>query len=114
VAVSLDGIDLSGSNSFIGSTRKTSSYETASGPRQGTSQSDNAVSQGDAVDITTTASLLAHLERSLTAQPAVDTQKVDAIRKAVESGTYTVDPAKVAAGLTHSERTLAQLPLAEI
>jgi negative regulator of flagellin synthesis FlgM len=112
MAVSLNGIDLSGSS--IGSTRKTSSYETASGPRNGTPQPEAAASQGDAVDITSTASLLAHLQRSLSAQPAVDNNKVDAIRKAVENGTYSVDPAKVAAGLTRSERTLAQLPLAEI
>jgi negative regulator of flagellin synthesis FlgM len=113
VAVNLNGIDLNGSGSSIGTTRKTSSYDTST-LRNGTSQSESTASQGDAVDITSTAALLAHLERSLSAQPAVDTNKVDALRKAVENGTYTVDPAKVAAGLTNSERTLAQLPVAEI
>lgn len=112
MAVNLSGIDLNGSS--IGSARKTSSYETPSVTRNGPSQPEGTPSQGDAVDITSTASLLAHLEQSLRSQPAVDANKVDAIRKALENGTYNIDPAKVAAGLTYSERTLAQLPLAEI
>ena len=67
-----------------------------------------------AVSITSTASLLAHLQQALSAQPAVDQDRVDAISKALAAGSYRVQGDKIAHGLIHTERALSQLKLAEI
>jgi negative regulator of flagellin synthesis FlgM len=107
MAVNLTGIQLSGAS--IGSASKASS----SSPSTKTGSNDAASPQGD-VNITSTASLLANLQQSLSAQPAIDQTKVDAISKALAAGTYSVQPDKIASGLLHSERSLAPLPRAEI
>jgi negative regulator of flagellin synthesis FlgM len=107
VAVNLNGIYLSGT--AASSTRKASSTQsTAASSQEATQQSQSDVS------ITSTATLLARLQQALGAQPAVDQGRVDAITKAIASGTYKVNPDKIAHGLVQSERALGQLKLAEI
>jgi negative regulator of flagellin synthesis FlgM len=106
VAVNLNGIDLSTAAS---SSRKASSPQSTT-----TSSQDTAQQPQSEVSITSTASLLAHLQQSLAAKPAVDQNRVDTISKALAAGTYTVNPDKIANGLIHTERALGQLKLSEI
>jgi negative regulator of flagellin synthesis FlgM len=107
VAVNLNGIDLS--STTASSSRKVSSPQsTKTSSQDGTQQPQSEVS------ITSTASLLAHLQQSLAARPAVDQNRVDTISKALAAGTYTVNPDKIAHGLIHTERALGQLKLSEI
>jgi negative regulator of flagellin synthesis FlgM len=103
VAVNLNGIDLSGTTA--------SSTHKASAPQSTlTATADDAPQQPQSdVSITSTASLLAHLQRSLATRPAVDQSRVDAVSKAISSGTYKIDPDKIAHGLISSERALGKL-----
>ncbi|HTT01953.1 MAG TPA: flagellar biosynthesis anti-sigma factor FlgM [Steroidobacteraceae bacterium] len=65
------------------------------------------------VHITDAASQLAGLEQALSAQPAIDAGRVAEVSRALASGSYTIDPDRIAAGLLRSEQTLAQLSPAE-
>jgi len=103
VTVNLKSIDLSG-GSAASSTRKASATQIPN------TQSGEAAQQpGSEVSITSTASLLAKLQQTLAGQPAVDQKRVDAISKAIASGSYTVHPDKIAQGLIGTERALGQL-----
>jgi len=106
VAVNLTGIDLGGT--AAGSTHKTSSSTSTSNPSSNTTQDATQEPQKE-VRITSTASLLSHLQRSLAARPAVDQSRVDSISNALANGTYKVDSHKIASGLIDSERALSKL-----
>ena len=103
MAVNLTGMDLSGT--AASSTHKASS--TQSTPTTA-SQDVTQQPQSD-VSITSTAALLAHLQRSLATRPAIDQSRVDAVSKAISSGTYKIDSDKIADGLISSERALGKL-----
>ena len=103
MAVNLNGIDLSSGTPLQSQTKPSSSQVP-----QPSSQS-SAAPQSE-VSITSTAALLANVQQTLSSLPAIDQNRVDAISKAIESGTYQVDPDKVAGGLIRSERDLAALP----
>ena len=107
MAVKLTGLELSGA--AMGAARKTA----ASPPKAASSQDSTQQQQGD-VSITSTASMLASVQQSLAAQPAVDQSRVDSISKALADSSYRIDPDKIASGLLHSERALAPLPRQEI
>ena len=77
MAVNLNGIDLSGT--AASSTQKASA--TQSSPAS-TKEDATQQPQSD-VNITTTAALLARLQRSLAARPAIDQNRVDAVSKAI-------------------------------
>jgi negative regulator of flagellin synthesis FlgM len=110
VAVNLTGTGLEPlSGTSLGTARKATSSQQQAQP--GTQ--DATPQQGD-VNITSTASLLANLEQALSAQPAIDQNRVAAISKSLEDGTYTIEPAKIASGLLNFERSLNPLPRAEI
>ena len=106
MAVNLTGIELNGP--AIGPARKTAlSQNNLSG------SSESPPEAGD-VNITSTAALLAQLEQSLSAQPAVDQNRVDAVSQAIAAGRYHVSADLAASGLVSTERALAALPLGEI
>lgn len=65
------------------------------------------------VHITDAAAQLAGLEQALNAQPAIDAGRVAELSHALASGSYTLDPDRIAAGVLRSERTLAQLSAGE-
>jgi negative regulator of flagellin synthesis FlgM len=111
VAVKLTGMELSGA--AMGSARKTSASPAKTSGAQESVQQESAEPQSN-VSITSTASMLATVQQSLAAQPAVDQNRVDSISKALENGTYQINPDKIASGLLHSERGLAPLPRQEI
>ena len=104
MAVNLTGIDLGGT--AASSTHKTSS--STSTPSTNTTQDATQEHQKE-VRITSTASLLSHLQRSLAMRPAVDQSRVDSIRNALANGTYKIDSNKIASGLIDSERALGKL-----
>jgi negative regulator of flagellin synthesis FlgM len=56
---------------------------------------------GDAID-------LQQLERALAQAPSVDVGKVAALRAAIESGTYKIDPDAIARRLAQFEQDLPQ------
>ena len=102
MAINLNGIDLSGA--AASSARKASSAQgTPASSQDATQQPQSEVS------ITSTASLLAHLQQSLAAKPAVDQNRVAAVSKALAAGTYKVSPDKIANGLIATERALGKL-----
>jgi flagellar biosynthesis anti-sigma factor FlgM len=103
VAVNLNGIDLGGS-AATGSARNSASAQNAPASSQDAKQQ----SHGE-VSITSTASLLARLQQSLGGTPAFDQAKVDAISKALADGKYSVNPGKIAHGLTQIEQALGRL-----
>ena len=106
MAVNLNGIDLS-------STAASSAHKASATQSTTTSSPDATEQPHSEVSITSTAALLAHLQRSLAAKPAVDQSRVDTISKALAAGTYSVNPDKIASGLIHAERALGQLALPE-
>ena len=104
MAVNLTGLDLSGT--AASTTHKTSSTPNSS--TQGTTQDETQQPQKE-VSVSSTATLLAHLHRSLEATPASDQKRVESIRNAIASGTYKVDSGKIAHGLINTERALGKL-----
>jgi negative regulator of flagellin synthesis FlgM len=61
------------------------------------------------VQITPAAQLLANVEQQLANTPEVDQGRVDAIRQALNNGTYQVDSSRVADGLLAAQRFDAQV-----
>jgi negative regulator of flagellin synthesis FlgM len=51
---------------------------------------------GDSVNLTQTGMQLAQMEKQLAKQPAVDSQRVEQLRQKLQSGNYSIDPARVA------------------
>lgn len=58
------------------------------------------------VNLTQTASNLQALEKAIAATPEVDHQKVDAVRKAINEGTYKVDSERTATKLIDFDTAL--------
>lgn len=103
MAVNLNGIDL-GSGAPLGSAAKTSAVPAATSDAK-----DSAAPPQSEVSITSTAALLAQVQQSLSALPAVDEQRVSAISKAIAAGTYKINSEHIAHGLLQSERDLTRL-----
>jgi len=77
------------------------------GAGQGATSSETSAPQaGDTVNITRSALLLAKLEEIVRAAPAVDAEKVGAIKAAVSAGTYQVDDQSVADNMIRLDREL--------
>lgn len=60
----------------------------------------------DTVSLTDTVARLRKLESTLTSLPVIDTHRTEGIRKALESGTFVIDPARVADKLLRFESAL--------
>lgn len=58
------------------------------------------------VNLTQTATSLQALEKAIAAAPEVDQQKVDAVRKAINEGTYQIDPEQTADKLINFDTAL--------
>jgi negative regulator of flagellin synthesis FlgM len=63
-------------------------------------------SAGDTLDLTDTARLLQRLEALVDAAPSTDRARVEAIKQAVASGVYEVEPERIAAQVVRLEREL--------
>jgi negative regulator of flagellin synthesis FlgM len=98
------GLDLNGPASLSsGSTEKAQSTQSPLAQALAQTQQGSTNPSGE-VDITPTAQLLAQVEQQLAGTPDVDQNRVDAIRQAVNSGTYQVDSSRVADGLLAAQR----------
>jgi negative regulator of flagellin synthesis FlgM len=67
---------------------------------------DKPSSGGDRVNLTGTAQQLQALEARIMTQPRVDKQRVEAVKAALENGTLTVDPERIAERLIGIEQAL--------
>ena len=63
---------------------------------------------GDTVELTSSARLLERLEKSLESLPAVDSQRVEEIRSAIENGDYEIDAQAIADAMIRFERLLGE------
>jgi negative regulator of flagellin synthesis FlgM len=77
------------------------------GAGQGAASTETSGPQiGETVNITRSALLLAKLEEIVRAAPAVDADKVAAIKSAVTAGTYPIDDQSVADNMIRLDREL--------
>jgi negative regulator of flagellin synthesis FlgM len=60
----------------------------------------------DKISLTGQAQQLQELEKQLASQPVVDSQRVEAVRNAVENGSFTVNPERIADKLISLEQAL--------
>lgn len=65
------------------------------------------VSSADQVSVTSSSLLLQRLEEALQSSPAVDAERVRAVRDAIASGAYEIDPGIVADKVMRLERELS-------
>lgn len=72
--------------------------ENQNGGKPGTTSGDTNTgnSTTDSVNLTGEARQLQALETRIASEPVVDTQRVQAVRTAVENGTFTVNPERIA------------------
>ena len=61
---------------------------------------------GDSLRLTGEAAGLQTLQRELAAAPAVDASRVAEVRQALESGSYRIDPARIADRMIDMDRLL--------
>ena len=69
-------------------------------------QTENARSTTDQLSLTGQARQLHELENQIASAPVVDSKKVEAIRTAVENGTFTINPERIAEKLMSLEQAL--------
>ena len=65
-------------------------------------------STSDTVSITDAAARLQSLENTLAELPVVDTQRVEAVKQAISSGSFEVDSARIADKLLNFEQALSR------
>jgi negative regulator of flagellin synthesis FlgM len=73
-------------------TQKTGKQDTP----QGTSQNPQQVNKSDQVHLSGKAKELAELKQVINQMPEIRTDKVEALKKAIQEGTYQVDSMKIA------------------
>jgi negative regulator of flagellin synthesis FlgM len=88
------------------SSGQSSSVENQQNGHDKTSSENASTSGSDKVSLTGDASRLQELERQLASRPVVDSQHVDAVRGAVENGTFEVNPERIAEKMMSLEQAL--------
>jgi len=68
-----------------------------------------ASSTADSVNLTGEARQMQSLEARIASAPVVDTQRVQAVRTAVENGTFTVNPERIADKMISLEQALTDM-----
>ncbi len=101
---------INGSNNatptLVSDSRNTkSTAAVSSGGQNGTGASTAPAS--DSVTLTDTAAQLRSLEQQLASVPVVDTQRVNAVRSEIASGTFVIDPPRVAGKIIQLEGMIA-------
>jgi negative regulator of flagellin synthesis FlgM len=86
--------------------RRTDASKPAAGDATRSSDSAAAPATGDTVNLTRSALLLAKLEDVIRGQPAVDADRVRAVKEALASGSYDVDDQAVADSMIRMDREL--------
>ncbi|WP_407351590.1 flagellar biosynthesis anti-sigma factor FlgM [Luteimonas sp. R10] len=65
-----------------------------------------AVAAGDSVRLTGEAAGLQALQREVAAAPAIDQGRVEAVREALQNGSYKIDPEAIASRMLDLDRQL--------
>ena len=68
----------------------------------------NPVPSGDTVNLTSSAKLLARLDKTLETLPAVNAERVAEIRTAIESGDYEIDSDAIADAMVRLDRSFGE------
>ena len=88
----------------VGDTASTSKVDgNRSAGDQGQAQ---GTSTGDTVELTSSAKLLARLDKTLAAIPDVDASRVAEVRQQIENGEYQIDADKIAEAMLRFDREL--------
>jgi len=69
----------------------------------------SGISATDSVNLTGEARQLQALEARIASEPVVDSQRVEAVRTAVDNGTFTIDPARIADKMISLEQALTDM-----
>ena len=95
-------------NQVSGSSVKSTSQPAKEGDKVSSANKANSapVSSGDQVELTSTAQKLDEVVASLSSEPVVDRQKVDAVKQALAEGQYQVDSATIAQKLIEIDELL--------
>ena len=86
-----------------GSTPKVGGGDATAGRAAG-----GAPATADTVELTSSAKLLERLDKTLAGLSAVDTQRIDAVRTAIENGEYRIDAERIAEAMLRFERELGE------
>lgn len=78
----------------------------ASKPSVGTDAPARPVNAADSLKLTGEATSLQAIERELSAAPAIDAQRVQAVREALQNGSYRIDPEAIASRMLDMDRQL--------
>ncbi len=78
-----------------------------SGPTSGGTSTGSPTA--DSVNLTGQARQLLALEAQIASEPVVDTQRVQSVRTAVESGTFTINPERIADKMISLEQALTDM-----
>jgi flagellar biosynthesis anti-sigma factor FlgM len=90
-----------------GATDKTQGAQTQASQGQTQAVAESGTAPGE-VEITPTAQLLANLAQQIAGTPDSDQSRVDSIRQALVSGSYSIDSSRVADGLLAAQKFDAQ------
>lgn len=74
--------------------------------QQAQKQDKSGVSSNEILSLTGTAALMQRLDAEISAQPVINSQRVDAVSSAIDAGSYTIDPIRVADSLIEHETAL--------
>lgn len=100
-------IDINSISSSVTPSRVNSSADDAKVAQEKPATADTGQSSTtDTVSLSDSAKQLGRLESSVSASPVVDTQRVEAVKKAISNGEYEIDPVKVASKLMQFESML--------
>ena len=85
--------------------------ENQNGGKSGTTSDDTNTGKpvADSVSLTGEARQLQALETRIASEPVIDTQRVQAVRTAVENGTFTVNPERIADKMISLEQALIDM-----
>lgn len=72
-----------------------------------TAESSSSVPQGDSVHVSDSARALASLSQAVSETPDVNLSRVAAVQQALTSGSYRIDPERIADSMLQLERDLA-------
>ncbi len=101
-------IDINGINSSQAAARvsNTSADDAKLAQEKTADRSSGQSSTSDTVSLSDSARQLGKLENTVSASPVIDTQRVEAVKQAIQNGEYEVDPVKVASKLMQFESML--------
>ncbi|HHJ12827.1 MAG TPA: flagellar biosynthesis anti-sigma factor FlgM [Gammaproteobacteria bacterium] len=91
--------------SFAAGTAATGNEQERNPPRA----SENSATAGDRVSLTDTARQLQALEARVASEPVVNRERVETVRSAVENGSFTINPERIADKLLSLEQALTDM-----